>query len=248
MTGVDPSAVKACCAAAYGNDAVALLLGESYHPGGLALTRRMADLLGVQAGWRVVDVACGPGSTAQLLAAEYGADVDGVDLNPSTVGVPRVRVHRGDAERIPLPDDGFDAVICECAFCTFPDKNRAAAEFARLLRPGGRLGLTDVTVVGALPGELTGLTAWVACIADARPLEEYAALLGGAGLRVTHRERHDAAIGRMLNQIQARLSLLPIVGAAIDVDPDKVNHYLDRARQAVTDGIIGYGLLVAQKP
>ena len=113
MTAIDPSAVKACCAAAYGNDAVALLLGDSYHPGGLTLTRRLADLLHLQPGCRVVDVACGPGTTARLLAAEYGASVDGVDLNSSTVDVPGVRIHRGDAERIPLPDSGFDTAICE---------------------------------------------------------------------------------------------------------------------------------------
>ena len=248
MTAIDPSTVKACCAAAYGNDAVALLLGDSYHPGGLTLTRRLADLLHLQPGCRVVDVACGPGTTARLLAAEYGASVDGVDLNPSTVDVPGVRIHRGDAERIPLPDSGFDTAICECAFCTFLDKSRAAAEIARVLRPGGRLGLTDVTVAGPLPGELSGLAAWVACIADARPLDEYAAVLGSAGLRVTHRERHDAAIGRMLDQIQARLSLLRISKTAAHLDPDVINHYLDLARQAVSDAIIGYGLLVAEKP
>ena len=117
-----------------------------------------------------------------------------------------------------------------------------------MLRPGGQLGLTDVTVAGPLPGELSGLAAWVACIADARSLDEYAALLGSAGLRVTHRERHDTAIGRMLDQIQARLSLLRISKTAAHLDPDVVNHYLDLARQAVSDGIIGYGLLVAEKP
>ena len=56
----------------------------------------------------------------------------------------------GDAERLPLPDNTFDALVCECAFCTFPDKATAAAEFARVLRPGGRVGITDVTV--AAPG------------------------------------------------------------------------------------------------
>ena len=52
----------------------------------------------------------------------------------------------------------------------------------------------------------------------------------------------------MLDQIQARLSLLRISKAAAHLDPDVVNHYLDLARQAVSDGIIGYGLLVAEKP
>jgi arsenite methyltransferase len=250
--GVDPATVKACCAAAYGSDAVAVLLGGSYHPGGLALTRRLADQLRLQRGQRVADVACGPGTTARLLVAEYGVSVDGVDLNASTVDAPGVRLHTGDAERIPLPGEAFDAVVCECALCTFPDKQAAAAEFARLLRPGGRLGLTDVTVTGRLPRELADLAAWVACIADARPLDGYVRLLGDAGLHVTHRERHDAAIGRMLDQIEARLTLLRLTGAdrlaAAQVEPDAVARHLDLARQAVADGIIGYALLIAEKP
>jgi ubiquinone/menaquinone biosynthesis C-methylase UbiE len=65
-------------------------------------------------------------------------------------------------------------VICECAFCTFRDKSAAASEFARVLKPGGKVGLSDLTRSGILPAELDGLLAWVACIADARPISEYA--------------------------------------------------------------------------
>jgi hypothetical protein len=59
-----PERLKACCAAAYGSDIVALLLGDSYHPGGRALTHRLADGLGLRAGADVLDVAGGAGATA----------------------------------------------------------------------------------------------------------------------------------------------------------------------------------------
>ncbi len=71
----DPAELKGCCAAAYGQDAVALLLGASYHPGGRALTERLADALDLRAGHRVVDVAAGPGTTARWLAAERAVRV-----------------------------------------------------------------------------------------------------------------------------------------------------------------------------
>ncbi len=247
----DPATIKACCSAAYGSDAVALLLGESYHPGGLALTRRLAQRLGLRPGDRVADIASGPGTTARLLAAEYRVRVDAVDLRPSTVDAPRVTVHVGDAEQIPFPDRAFDAVVCECAFCTFPDKPAAVAEFARLLRPGGQVGITDVTVTGrGLPDELTGLQAWVACIAGARPLHSYELVLHSAGLRVTHTEVHDKALDRMLDQIDARLALLVTTAtdrlAAAGVDVDAVLRYTRLARKAVGDGLIGYALLTAQ--
>jgi ubiquinone/menaquinone biosynthesis C-methylase UbiE len=256
-----PEQIKACCAASYGSDAVALLLGESYHPGGLALTRRLADRLRLRGGGRVVDVAAGPGATARVLATDHDVTVDGVDLGKSTVerargmsGLDRrVRFHVGDAERIPLPDGVFDAVVCECAFCTFPDKAAAAAEFARVLRPGGRVGITDVTVsAGGVPAELTTLAAWVACIADARPLSEYSAILDRAGLRTVHTERHDEAIARMIDEIDARLRLLRMTAPArladAGVDVPAVLRYTQVARQAVADGLIGYALLVAEKP
>jgi ubiquinone/menaquinone biosynthesis C-methylase UbiE len=49
-----------------------------------------------------------------------------------------------DAERLPF-DDCFDAILYECAFCTFPDKRTAAQEFARVLKPSGRVGISDLT-------------------------------------------------------------------------------------------------------
>ena len=82
-----PSAeeLKLCCASAYQRDAVALILGDSYHPGGLDLTRRLARSLELRPGDRVLDVASGPGTTAFLLASEFGVEVDGVDLGDLTV-------------------------------------------------------------------------------------------------------------------------------------------------------------------
>ncbi|MBA0125118.1 methyltransferase domain-containing protein [Haloechinothrix sp. YIM 98757] len=254
---------KACCSRAYGTDAVAMVLGPSYHPGGLSLTRRLAERLGVRAGHRVLDVAAGTGTTARMLAADFDVTVDGVELGQDVLesavaetqeaGLSaKVGFHHGDAEHIPLPDGRFDTVVCECAFCTFPDKERAAAELARVLRDGGRAGITDVTVTGeGLPAELSTLAAWVACIADARSLEEYSEILAGAGLTTVCTERHDAALERMIEQIDARVRLLRMTSFTrlhqAGVDVDAVLRYCALAREAVADGLLGYALLVAEK-
>jgi SAM-dependent methyltransferase len=259
-----PQESKTCCAATYGSDLVALLLGDAYHPGGLALTRHLAGLLDLTPGGRVLDVASGRGTTALLLAGECGVWVDGVDLSAGNVALAqgaadaagladRVSFTVGDAETLPYPDAGFDAVVCECAFCTFPDKTTAATELARVLRPGGRVGITDVVADPArLPAELTGLTAWVACVADARPLDEYAAILTAAGLRVTHTSRHGAAIARMIDQIEARLGVVRMTARdraeALGVDFDRAPAVLAAARTAAGDGRLGYALLIADKP
>jgi SAM-dependent methyltransferase len=262
--GAGPEVVKACCAATYGADLVALLLGDAYHPGGLALTRRLADLLALTPADRVLDVASGRGTTALMLAHEYGVRVDGVDLSATNVALAqgaaqaadlasRAVFTAGDAEALPYPDAMFDAVVCECAFCTFPDKPTAATELARVLRPGGRVGITDVVAdPGRLPAELTGLTAWIACVADARPTAEYAAILTDAGLSVTRTGQHDAALNRMIDQIEARLGVVRMTAReraeALGVDFDRAPTVLAAARAAVADGALGYAMLTASKP
>ncbi|MFW6692836.1 class I SAM-dependent methyltransferase [Streptomyces sp. MAR4 CNX-425] len=266
MTGEAGAAadeLKACCAAAYSSDAVALLLGDSYHPGGTALTRRLAGHLNPGPDSRVLDVASGRGTTALLLAGAHGCRVDGVDYAPANTAHARTAAEAaglagravfttGDAERLPYPDGAFDAVVCECALCTFPGKERAAAEFARVLRPGGRLGLTDVTAApDRLPPALTGLAARIACIADARPAAAYTRLLAAAGLRTVRTERHDAAMSRMVDQIEARLNLLRLTAAdrltAAGIDLGAAPAALAAARAAVADGTLGYALLIAEK-
>jgi arsenite methyltransferase len=255
--------IKACCAAAYQSDAVSLILGENYHPGGTRLTRRLADRIGLRPGQRVLDVASGPGGTALLLARDYGVSVDGVELGEQAVAKARavadgarlgdrVRFHIGDAERLPFADAQFDAVICECAFCTFPHKQAAAAEIARVLRPGGTAGITDVTVAaGRLDDVLTGLGGWIACLADARPADDYRLILAAAGLRTTVTEHHNDAMAAMVDRIDARLRALRMVrrrdAVLSGIDFDTALRMTALARTAVRRGSIGYALLVAEK-
>ncbi len=262
QTVVDDTDIKGCCARSYQSDVVALILGESYHPGGLALTRHLARSLDLRTGQKVLDVASGPGATAFLLAAEFGVVVEGVDLGDQAVakanakarerGVDgQVRFTVGDAELLALGAESVDAIVCECAFCTFPDKPTAARELARVLRPGGRLGITDVALDPTrLDDELRSMAGWVACLADARPLDEYVALLQAEGLRVTLTEHHDDALAAMIDQIDARLVAFRMakVAALETIDLDQARRRVASAARAVREGIAGYKLLVAEKP
>lgn len=260
MTRPAPEEVKSCCAAAYQSDAVALLLGESYHPGGTRLTRRLAGLLRLTPRERVLDVASGTGGTALLLARDHAVEVDGVDLAERSVGRARetaaaarldgrARFHAADAERLPFDDATFDAVVCECAFCTFPDKPTAAAEIARVLRPGGRAGITDITIAGPLDERLTGLAGWVACIADARSVDDYTGVLTAAGLRVARVERHDDALTEMIDMVETRLRGIRILrpGALAGIDLGTALEMTALARATVERGDAGYVLMTAEK-
>lgn len=262
--GLAAAQIKACCATGYSSDLVSLLLGASYHPGGSRMTRDLLDALGLQRGDRMVDVACGVGTTSLLAAREYGVLVDGVDLSEANVKLAsgaavaagladRARFHHGDTEALPLADGGWDIVMCECALCTFPDKPTAVAEMARVLRPGGKVGISDITAHrDRLPPELTGIAAWVACVADARPTEEYRAILTEAGLRVTTIERHTQALEATIRQIGARLELLKIIARPrleeLGIDFTRTRPVLEAAGAAVSAGVLDYVLIVAEKP
>ena len=117
-------------------------LGDSFHPGGLRLTKRLTR------GRRVLDVASGKGESAIFLAEAFGCEVGVSTLVRKTSDRRQPRTGEskaahpvcccwGDAEKLDFPDAGFDAIVCDCAFCTFPDK-RAADEFVRVLKPGAQ--------------------------------------------------------------------------------------------------------------
>jgi arsenite methyltransferase len=256
-----PDEIKACCAAVYESDWARLLLGDSFHPGGLVLTERLGTMLELAPGQRVLDAAAGAGSSAIYLAQQFDCQVVGLDYGREAVATAKAaaleaglagKVHfeQGDAERLPFPDNYFDAVIIECAFCTFPDKSTAAGELARVLKPGGRLGLSDLTRSGPLPPELDTLLAWVACIADARPVEEYERYLEAAGLVIETVEAHDEVLAQSINDVRDKL-----LGAELLVNLKKIElpgGDFDQARviarsaaAAVHAGKLGYMLMLA---
>jgi ubiquinone/menaquinone biosynthesis C-methylase UbiE len=256
-----PEQVKGCCAALYGLDLVAWLLGQSYHPGGSALTRRLADTVALRPGQEVLDLASGVGTTAFLLAQERGVKVTGIDLGAVQVAKARERAGRlgldevvrfevGDAERLPIVDSRFDVVFCECAFCTFPDKHTAAREIFRVLRPGGKVGITDVCLEpDRLEPELGGIAGRIACLADAKPMGELQDLLAFSGFRVTTTERHDQELAAMIEQLRVGMSALKIIGLA-QFDRETLRRAITLAGTAadvVARGDAGYVLMVAQR-
>jgi ubiquinone/menaquinone biosynthesis C-methylase UbiE len=257
--------LKACCAVAYQSDWARLLLGDSFHPGGLALTERLGTLLDLAPGVHVLDVAAGQGASAIFLAQRFGCEVVGIDYGSDLIrtatekaeaaGVGQLtRFEEGDAETLMgIADGSFDAVICECAFCTFPDKRAAAQQFTRVLRTGGYVGLSDLTRAGDVPENLRGLLAWIACIADAQPLDEYSRYLETAGLRISLTEAHDDALARMVHDIRGKL-----LGAELlvrlkkfdlpGIDFEQTTALARAASEAVKAQRFGYAILLGSKP
>jgi arsenite methyltransferase len=248
------------CASPYDSAAVRWLLGGELHPGGDALSRRLAHLAGVRPGWRVLDVASGRGPTARLLASELGAEVTGVDRSPQSIEAgraeaqaaglgERLRLVVGDAEALPVSSGAFDTVVCECALCLFPGKPRAVAEMRRALRPGGVVAIADVTAeLDDLPAPLRGAAARFACIGEALSADGYQALLRDAGFELVAAESHDGALAALAERAEARLRVArmlrpegfsEIIGEATEL--------VGEAKRAIVRGSLGYELFVAHK-
>jgi ubiquinone/menaquinone biosynthesis C-methylase UbiE len=239
------------------------LLGDSFHPGGLKLTERVGSLLHLRPESHVLDVASGKGTTAFFLAERFGCHVVGVDYSGQNIADANqlasakglsslVRFERGDAEGLRFPDNSFDAVICECAYCTFPNKADAAREFARVLHSGGRVGLSDLTRGPALPKELDSLLAWIACVADAQPVDTYADYLRSAAFELEKVEVHDEALTEMVQQIRMKLlSAEVLVGlkklALPSVDFKSAKQMAQSTLSAIQQGQLGYAVLIAVK-
>jgi ubiquinone/menaquinone biosynthesis C-methylase UbiE len=258
-----PLAIKQCCAAAYDSETAKALLGESFHPGGTELTEHLGRILSLTARSRVLDVAAGSGTSAIFLASRFGCDVVGIDYGRRNIAQAereangrglggKVVFQCGDAEQLPFPDGSFDAIICECALCTFPNKQTAVGEFARVLRVGGQLGLSDLTRQGALAPELDSLLSWVACVADAQPLTAYVALLSAANLKMRVTEEHNSALTAFVNQMRTRLlvtevmiGLKKLALPGFDVEAAKI--IAKHALAAISTGKLGYAIVTAVK-
>ena len=161
--------------------------GNTLRPGGFALTDRAAEILGVLPGWRVLDVGCGLGGTVGRLRSRYGAHAWGVDFSMEQLadadGLPGLIRAKGDC--LPFRTGTFNAVFCECVLSLLDDRVEALAEFARVLKPGGYLVLTDLYSGDgcACHGD--------SCATRAASLAEVRGLLSGHGFTVTMAEDHS---------------------------------------------------------
>jgi arsenite methyltransferase len=148
----------------------------------------------LQAGEVVLDLGSGGGIDVLLSAKRvgptgkaYGLDMTDEMLalareNQKKAGVENVEFLKGAIESIPLPDNTVDVIISNCVINLSGDKDRVLAEAFRVLKPRGRLAISDVVVRGEVPVEVRrSMELWVGCIAGALEEKEYQEKLGRAG-------------------------------------------------------------------
>lgn len=142
-----------------------------------------------------MDLGSGAGLDAFLAARQVTPDghVIGVDMTPAMLeraragaaklGASHVEFREGRLEALPVTDASVDAVTSNCVINLVPDKAAVFREVARVLRPGGRIAVSDILLDGRLPEALQkDLLAYVGCVSGAMQREEYFALVAAAGL------------------------------------------------------------------
>ncbi len=146
----------------------------------------------------VVDLGSGGGLDVFLAAQKVGptGKAIGIDMTPEMVdrakraaekGVdgkpfPNVEFHLSTIDRLPIESASVDVIVSNCVINLAPDKPAVFREMFRVLKPGGRVAVSDIALKKVLPGELANdISAFVGCIAGAILIEDYRSALGAAG-------------------------------------------------------------------
>ncbi len=188
-------------------------------------------LAGLQPGEVVLDLGSGAGLDVFIAAAKVGVtgQVHGVDMTKEMVmkarqnaaafrrrtGLENVTFHHAQIESIPLPDASVDVVISNCVLNLSPDQPAVWREIARVLKPGGRVSISDIVLRRALPESVKGLVeVYVGCIAGAQLLTDIEGWVKAAGLSAWRVETKDDAFAGMMDSgdplYQAILAALPV--------------------------------------
>ncbi len=153
-------------------------------------------LASLKEGETVLDLGSGAGFDCFLAAKKVGKEgkVIGVDMTPDMIDRARdnarkgnytnVEFRLGEIENIPTPDNSVDVIISNCVINLAPDKSRVFKEAFRVLKPGGRLMISDIVLLKELPDPVRdSIEAYIGCVAGATMREEYLGTIKNAGFR-----------------------------------------------------------------
>jgi arsenite methyltransferase len=149
---------------------------------------------GIEPGMTVLDLGSGAGNDVFIAAKLTGADghvigidmtremIDRAEANKAKLGVGNVEFRFGEIEQMPVDDATVDVVISNCVLNLVPDKQRAFAEMARVLRPGGHFCVSDIVLEGEIPAALKQVAElYAGCVSGAEQKTAYLGMIGEAG-------------------------------------------------------------------
>ncbi len=175
-------------------------------------------------GETVLDLGSGGGIDCFIAARQVGptGHIIGLDMTPemlqlanankAKIGAGNVEFRQGEIERMPVDDASVDVIISNCVINLSPDKDAVFAEAFRVLKPGGRLAVSDIVTRGTLPEALRrSIEAWAGCIAGALDEDEYLDKIRNAGFADVRVEGSTAYGPEVLDEAE-RASLTELLG------------------------------------
>ncbi len=236
------------------------------HPGGQEATRALLEMCDLKSTSQVLDVGCGPGSTACLIAEMYGSQVWGIDVSEVMIGKAKERAQRhGLTDKLefrianvcdlPFEDGRFDVVIFESVLTPLPgDERQAMREIVRVVRPGGRVGANEGIVDPEISQEGLALLAEHPAFHSAFTVETLCDLFKASGLEMVEaREMQSADLPRPRINLRDLLSFLfqvyPKLLLRLVRDPQiREAQKIDSQLMKGNKEYLGYALLVGRKP
>ena len=148
------------------------------------------------------------------------AMIDRARANKEKTGADNVEFRLGEIEHLPVPDASVDVIISNCVINLSPDKQQVFHEAYRVLKPGGRLAVSDIVTDGPLPRTIReNLSAWAGCVSGALDVQDYLEVIRGAGF-------------------------LDIQVEPVALNPDMVVEVVDQHRERVKPGDAGEASLL----
>jgi len=184
----------------------------------------------LQPGETVLDLGSGGGIDCFLAAKQVGPEGQAIGLDMTTdmiklarrnakkMGLANVDFRYGEMEDMPLPDESVDVIISNCVVNLSPDKDAVFREAYRVLRPGGRMSISDIVIDGALPQAIRGrLDAWADCVAGALDEQVYLGKMRAAGFeRVEVESREGFPLDELREEV-AEVSPAELAGTVVSI-------------------------------
>jgi SAM-dependent methyltransferase len=184
-------------------------------------------IAGLKPGETVLDLGSGAGFDCFLASRQVGASgrVIGVDMTAEMIGRARqnarkveatnVEFRLGEIEHLPVADGSVDVIMSNCVINLSPDKRAVFREALRVLRPGGRLAVSDVVAFAPLPPEVRrDLALYTGCVAGAATVDEIKSWLAEAGFTDIRVTMNQAASEAMAGMTPGELDLAKLGGSA----------------------------------
>jgi ubiquinone/menaquinone biosynthesis C-methylase UbiE len=214
----------------------------------------------------ILEVGCGNGAAAAFLSQKYGCNVIGIDSSERMIAsaAKQAEAERlaynvdflvADAVNLPFPDSMFDTIICEAVFSTLVDKDRAAKEFRRVLRAGGKLLILDFILRRQVTKELQSQMSFLPCLARTRHLEGYIRLFEQVGLQNSYVEYYPQEVRRTGWWIaytsgawDKLLANLPAQCSCSSKETLDVDSLIETCQKFSKEADLGYALIALTKP